>query len=237
MRALFLILGLMLATPAVAQTKVVLADCKPGGCRCNLSDATGDVAAVAIGLDLPTGWENMVLVNDDGKYFWSTASREDIDLIYGGDGQCDLELFAAIVPQDGLWVATAGAGSVGQCPADLRAQLQPQLDSVAIPRRVTWGGRFDPDRLAVGGTNTAITWTEVRPDYFTGAAVTNGGMGSNAVVDITVDFTATLISPTQMDATLALRVKAKGNNQAILAQLGMGNCKIDVPLLFTRTGG
>jgi len=34
---------------------------------------------------------------------------------------------------------------------------------------------------------------------------------------------------------LALRVKAKGGNQAILDQPGMGNCKADVPLLFIRT--
>lgn len=238
MRMFAFMAGLMLAAPAFAQTKVVLADCKIGsGCRCNLSDATGEVAAVTIGSALPSGWQDMVLVNNDGDYFWSALSRDDIDLTYGGDGQCDLELFAAIVPEDGLWVGTAGTGSVGQCPAGLREQLQPQLDSIAIPRNVKWGGRFNPDAIAVGGKNTAITWTEVRPDYFTGAGMTNGGAGSNEIVAITVDYTATLISPTQMDGTLALRVEAKGGNQAILAQLGMADCKVDVPLEFVKRGG
>jgi hypothetical protein len=36
---------------------------------------------------------------------------------------------------------------------------------------------------------------------------------------------------------LALRVKAKGGNQAVLDQPGMGDCKVDVPLLFIRREG
>lgn len=237
MRLFVFIAGLMLAAPAFAQTKAVLAECATGGCRCNLSEATGLDAATLFGTDLPDGWEDMVLVSADGSYFWSAASREDIDTAYGGDGQCDLELFAALVPEDGLWVGTAGKGKVGQCPAGLREQLQPQLDSIAIPRKVKWGGTFDPDAIVMGGKNTAITWTGVRPDYFTGTAVTNGGAGANAAVSISVDYTATLLSPTRMDGTVALRVKAKGGNQAILAQLGMADCKVDVPIEFAKTGG
>ncbi len=236
MRALLFIASLMLATPALAQTKVVLADCKPGGCRCSLSNATGEEAAIATGIDLPDGWQDMTLVGDDGAYYWSQKSREDIDVTFGGDGQCDLELFAAVIPEDGTWLGTVGTAAVGQCPAGIAATLQPELDAMAFPRQMAWGGRFDPDALRIGKADRAIRWTEVRPDYFTGASVINGAAGASDVVEITVDYTATLVSPTQMDGTVALRIRAKGDNAAILAQLGMANCKVDVPLAFNRTG-
>ena len=237
MRSLMFVAGLMLSGPALAQTKVVMAECASNGCRCSLSELDGQDVSVTLGEELPGGWQDMVLVNDKGDFFWSARSREDIDTAFGGDGQCDLELFGALVPQDGQWLGKAGKGGASKCPAGLEAQMQPQLDAFAFPRAVVWGGRFDPDTLRIGSTTKAINWTQVRPDHFTGTAVTNNGVGSSAVVDITVDYTATLVSPTRMDGTLALRVKAKGNNAGILDQLGMGDCKVDVPFSFSRTGG
>ncbi len=237
MRAIFILLGLMLASPALAQTKVTLADCGSVGCRCSLSEATGDEAAIALGLELPAGWEDMVLVNNDGFYFWSYQSREDIDIAFDGDGKCDLELFAELIPEDGAWLGTVGKATIAQCPPGLEAMLDPELAAMAFPRQMAWGDRFDPDKLRFGAADRVIRWTQVRSDYFTGAAVTNGGAGASAVVDIAVDYTATLVSPIRMDGTLALRIKAKGGNAAALKQLGMANCAVDVPFDFRKTGG
>jgi len=237
MRMFVLIAGLTLASPALAQTKMVLADCKAGGCRCSLSEMDGRDVATFMLQEPPTGWQDMVLVGNDGDYFWSTRSREDIDTAFGGDGQCDLELFGKVVPEDGQWLGKPGNAVSAGCPPGLDAQVQPELDAMAFPRAVVWGGRFDPDKASVGGTNRVITWNEVRPDHFTGAAVTNGGAGSSSVVNITVDYTATLISPTQMAGTMALRIKARGANAAALKQLGMADCRVDVPFSFDKVGG
>jgi len=233
MRALFLILGLMLATPALAQTKVVLADCKPGGCRCSLSNATGQEAAVTVGLDLPSDWENMVLVNNDGFYFWSYQSREDIDIVFDGDGKCDLELFNAMVPEDGTWKSSVRVQDVKGCLPQVAQMLPPMVDGTGHVKQIVWGGKFHPSQFVVGNAPDGIRWTEVRPDRFDGTFP----IPDNGVLDVTVTATATLTAPDTAEATMALRIgAANGANAGALAAIGMANCRVDAIYDFARIG-
>jgi len=233
MRALFLILGLMLATPALAQTKVVLADCKPDGCRCSLSNATGLEATIAYGLELPSDWENMVLVNNDGFYFWSYQSREDIDIIFDGDGKCDLELFDAIVPEDGTWKSSVRVQDVKGCLPQVAQMLPPMVDGTGHIKQIVWGGKFHPSQFVVGNAPDGIRWTPVRPDRFDGTFP----IPDNGVLDVTVTATATLTAPDTAEATMALRIgAANGADASALAAIGMANCRVDAIYDFTRIG-
>ena len=74
-------------------------------------------AGVVLGTPAPEGSTALIRVN--GDYIWSPLSPEDIDLAAGGDGQCPLEFFDTMAPEDGEWVGTVTDRRISQCPPGL----------------------------------------------------------------------------------------------------------------------
>ena len=84
-------LALSLVTlPARAEDKVTIADCGDSGCACYLSNYSANEIAVVLGVDPPAGEGTATLVHAGGDYFWTRAPLAEIDLAYGGKGECPL---------------------------------------------------------------------------------------------------------------------------------------------------
>lgn len=107
------------------QEKLVVAHCKDGGCRCALSAVTAEEVGLVLGVEPPAGQHT--LVHHDGAYTWSLLTPEDIDLAVGGDGQCILELFDTMLPENGQWQRRVTDREIVQCPPGLDAMLAARL--------------------------------------------------------------------------------------------------------------
>lgn len=115
----------------------------------------------------------------------------DIDLAEGGDGQCPLELFDSMIPEDGAWVGTVTGQSISHCPPGLEAALVPVTDALVFPRDIAWGGSFHPDHIHMEGTARAIDWTRVSETHFTGQGPAASEAGASPLVQIGVTYDAT----------------------------------------------
>lgn len=156
------------ALPVWAEGNVIFAECGEGGCSCLLTDLTEEEARITLGEDPPEGEGEAVLVGSEGSLSWTRMSVEDLDLLYGGSGECELALFPAIIPADGTWLGTIGARTIGaNCPAGVEAMVNPQLDALARAAQMQWGGVFDPTKMSGTGPNN-IQWEMVHENLFTG---------------------------------------------------------------------
>jgi len=166
LRGLFLSL---LGAPLLAEGNVVLAECDEGGCSCLLTDLSISDATIVLGQAPPAGATDPVLVESDGEYTWSALPVEDIDLVFGGTGECLLALFPAIVPLDGSWLGTVGERVVGaNCPAGVSGMLDPMLAGINERRQVVWDGVFHPVKIGDGHGPSGIVWTMITEDRFSG---------------------------------------------------------------------
>lgn len=186
MTASFRFLGLallLLGLPhaAAATEKVVIAECGSKGCRCQLTSATADEAAIAFGIAAPAAADS-VLVLTDGTPEWSSKSLDDIDLQMGGDGTCELELFEEMKPEDGIWASKAriNALSCGSGTARMRGVLESNLHGTK-PARLAWKSVFDADTyfrawLAANPDPEAANpkWTRQGPYRFSGRETLEG---------------------------------------------------------------
>lgn len=225
---------LMIATPALAQEKLIVADCGDGGCRCALSALTMEEAGVVIGASAPEG--SAALVRHGGDYIWSPLSPSEIDLVAGGDGECPLELFEAMTPEDGSWVGSVVDRKISQCPAGLDAALAPVTEALVFPRDIAWGGSFHPDRIRMQGAARAIDWTRVDERRFTGEGPSASQRGGSSV-EIGVSYDARLIDPRLVRILVRLKIRTRGPSQAVLDAVGMGRCDVTVTVDLAKTGG
>lgn len=226
---------LLTATPALAQEKLTVADCSEGGCRCTLSAVTMEEAGIVLGTPAPAGSAALVRLN--GEYIWSSLSLREIDIAAGGDGECPLELFDAILPEDGAWVGTVTGQSISQCPPGLEAALVPVTDALVFPRDIIWGGSFHPDRIRMEGTTRAINWTRVSETHFTGQGPAASEAGASSLVQIGVTYDATLLDPRLVRILVKLKIRTEGLSQAVIDAAGLGRCDVSVTVEMARTGG
>ena len=229
------IVTLLAAPPALAQEKLVVADCGAGGCRCALAAVTMEEAEVVLGTAAPAG--STTLVRFDGDYIWSSLSLREIDLAAGGDGECPLELFDVMVPEDGKWIGTVTGRQVSHCPAGLNAALDPMTDALVFPRDIVWNGAFHPDRFRMEGAARAIDWSRVDDTRFTGKGPAVSQSGASSLVDIGVTYDARLVDPRLARIEVQLKVRAQGASQAVIDAAGLGKCDVRVTVDIAKASG
>jgi hypothetical protein len=123
---------------------------------------------------------------------------------------------------------------VSGCHPQVAVMVPPMIEGMTQTQRITWGGVFDPARLASGGQSPVVQWTRVRSDYFNGTVP----MAPNGVLDVSVDATATLTAPDRASATLSIRfAPVSGANAGAFALIGMKGCEVNAAYTFRRTGG
>ena len=220
---------------AAAEEKLSVAHCSDKGCRCALSTLTLAEAELYLGSSAPEGTQALVHLN--GQYLWSPLSLGRIDLTAGGDGICDLELFDAMLPEDGKWQGEIRNKTVSQCPAGLDRALDQLTNSVVFPRDVKWNGAFHPDRFRLEGTAAAIDWTKISDTEFSGAGPSVDGGGATSLVKLSVTYGAKLISPKRVDLKVQLTVRAQGVSQAVIDAAGMGKCDVSVAVEMRKVSG
>ncbi len=224
----------LLAAPAMAQEKLTVADCTEGGCRCALSAVTLQEAEVVLGTPAPEGTTALVRLN--GEYIWSPLSLREIDFAAGGDGECPLELFDAMIPEDGDWIGTVTGQTISHCPPGLDAALAPMTETLVFPRNITWGGSFHPDRIRMEGTARAIDWSQVSATHYTGQGPAVGESGATSRVQIGVTYDAKLIDPRLVRVLVKLKIRTEGLSQAVIDAAGLGRCDVSVTVDLARTG-
>lgn len=235
MRPVLILAVLMAATPVLALEKLTVADCTEGGCRCALSSVTMEEAGIVLGTPAPVGATSLVRLN--GEYIWSPLSLREIDIAAGGDGECPLELFDAMLPEDGSWIGTVTSQSISHCPPGLEAALAPVTDALVFPRDITWGGSFHPDRIRMEDTARAIDWTRVSDMHFTGQGPTVHESGASSLVQIGVNYDARLIDPHLVRILVQLKIRTEGLSQAVIDVAGLGRCDVSLTVDLARTGG
>ncbi|MGV8942209.1 MAG: hypothetical protein ACOH1P_11880 [Lysobacter sp.] len=146
--------GLLAAPNAQAEKKVMVADCEVGGCRCMLSPNTVADIQILTGEAPPPGAAGMTLVVANDDLVWSPKTPREVHRIYGGSGDCPIEVFPAAStqrggPRDGVWVFKEHAADMSRCPlmkmagAFAGAEVDgPKMGDVPI----RWNGRFHPDK-------------------------------------------------------------------------------------------
>jgi hypothetical protein len=229
-----LILALLaLPVPVLAEDAIIFADCGNAGCSCHVSAISAEEIAVVTGQPTPADAAQQTLVLHDGQFTWSRTPRDDLDLAMGGDGACEIEIFNEMIPQDGTWTSTVEVTGINGCHPQVAEMVPPIVDGMSQTQRITWGGVFDPARLATGGQSPVVQWTRVRPDYFTGTVP----MEPNGVLEVSVDATATLLAPDRSTATLTIRFDpVSGVDAGSLALIGMNGCEANASYDFRRIG-
>jgi hypothetical protein len=225
---------LALPAPAFAEDAIIFADCGNAGCTCHISAISAEEIALVTGQPTPPDAAQQTLVLHDGQFIWSRTPRDDLDLAMGGDGVCEVEVFNEIIPQDGTWTGTVEVTDISGCHPQVAAMVPPMVEGMVQTQRITWGGRFDPARLATGGQSPVVQWTRVRPDYFTGTVP----MEPNGVLEVSVDAKASLLAPDRATASLTIRFDPVSSKDAgALALIGMNGCEANAAYDFRRTGG
>ncbi|MFC3181882.1 hypothetical protein [Cypionkella sinensis] len=233
MRTHLIIAGLLtlvsLTQPAHAEARILFANCGDAGCACKLSITMSEYEAL-VGSPAPPGAENMVLVEKDNDYIWSSASVEEVDASYGGDGVCPIEVFT-IIPEDGAWRGSVRVQEIKGCLPQVADMVPPLVDAMGSVKQITWGGKFHPGKFALSTAPDGIRWTERSPTQFDGVFP----VPANGTLDVKVTATATLTAPDRAEATMALRLAAASKKDAAaLALLGMADCKVDAVYDFER---
>jgi len=222
-------LALLLSTSfATAQEKVVVATCTSGeGCDCLLSDVTIEEARILLGEGPPPGVEPLLVQTSDG-FVWSHVTASDLDLVLGGNGECELALFPAIEPKDGLWRGTVASQNVSGCPAGLESRLVPPLGGVNETRRMEWGGVFRPDLISHPG-DTPIQWTKITEDRYRGTMP----MPATDQVRLSAEWISEIKDPEYVRSDLDVAIASAASGAAMI---GLANCKIHVVVEFRRIG-
>lgn len=194
-----------------------MADCTSSGCTCRVSNLTVGEVAATVGIDIPNDAENQTLVRDpDGKLLWTTMAPADLDLLYGGQGNCPLQLFEQITPRDGSWHITDVATDASQCPMAAMAAMG-GMESTT--RSISWGGRFHPETL-FPETRGTVAWSRTGDLSWRGVVVDEEIEGAFA----RVTFTARLVSPTIIrgESRFAFNMQGIGGMNPASIVAGMG---------------
>jgi hypothetical protein len=103
------------------------------GCRRALGAVTAEEAGTVLGV-APQA-EHQILVHYYETYTWSALTPDEADLAVGGDGQCILEIFDRVLPDDGQWHGRVTNREISQCPPGLDVMLMPLTEAMVSRAR------------------------------------------------------------------------------------------------------
>lgn len=227
MRILFgLVVLFFLALPARAE--FVIAKCTmAGGCQCRLADLTIADMEMITGEKMPAGAKDMTMVTVPGRDpYWTRADRTEINIAYGGMGQCDVQLFDAMAPEDGRWTIQMGASDLSACPM-LKGKTMNMGGLQSTTRNIQWGGSFHPSKLADAG-NVSQRWSKVGENSWRGTMVDDQRAGGGA----SVIHGYTLVTPRLIRgySLFTFNMDMPPEQAAIMASMGMPmNCRSYTP--------
>ena len=218
---------------AMAQTgqKIQIASCSESGCSCRASNLTLDEVAATVPVNIPAGAEDMVLVRTpDGKLGWSAMAPADLDLLYGGQGSCPLQLFDELAPQDGVWRITAGATDASACPLLGGAGGPPPMNGEA--RQINWGGSFHPDKLMSEAAGL-VRWSSTGARSWRGVLADEAMSSSDGATAASVIWTLSLVSPTEVQGSSVFdySISSNAGDAMVNAILGGMQCKTQTPFV------
>lgn len=218
---------------ATAEEAIIVADCNDGGCTCHVSAISREEIEQISGVPTPADAAQQTLVIHNGEFIWSKTPRDDLDLMMGGNGVCEIEVFAPITPLDGTWTGNVRVTDIQGCAPAVAEMVPSMVDGMSQTQRIVWGGAFDPAKLATGGKSPVVKWTKASSNFFTGTVLQQ----PNGVLNVSVDATATLTAPERAEATLTIRFDpVSGSNAASLDLIGMNGCEANAAYEFVRTG-
>lgn len=232
MRMLFAIFGIIfLALPARAE--FAIANCSmSAGCQCRLADLTISDLELLTGKKTPQGAKDMTLVRVPGRDpYWTKMNRTEINSEYGGMGQCDLQLFDPLRPEDGNWVIEAHSTDISACPM-LRGKNIDTGGLRSATRNIQWGGSFHPSKLTDAG-NVQPVWSKVGANSWRGTLVDDQRSGGGA----SVVHGYTLVTPRLIRgySLFTFKIDVPAQEAAILASMGMPmNCRSFTPFTAVR---
>lgn len=227
MRILFgLVVLFFLALPARAE--FVIAKCSmAGGCQCRLADLTIADMEMITGEKMPAGAKDMTMVTVPGRDpYWTRADRTEINVAYGGMGQCDVQLFDAMAPEDGNWTIQMAASDLSACPM-LKGKTMNTGGITSATRNIQWGGSFHPSKLADAG-NASQRWSKVGENSWRGTMVDDQRSGGGA----SVVQGYTLVTPRLIRgySLFTFNIDMPPEQAAMMASMGMPmNCRSYTP--------
>ncbi|PKP82621.1 MAG: hypothetical protein CVT79_04035 [Alphaproteobacteria bacterium HGW-Alphaproteobacteria-18] len=227
MRILFGLAALFfLALPA--QAEFVIAKCTmAGGCQCRLADLTIADMEMITGEKMPKGAKDQTMVMVPGRDpYWTAGDRTEINIAYGGMGQCDVQLFDAMAPEDGNWSIQMAATDLSACPM-LRGKGVEMGTLKSTSRNIQWGGKFHPSKLADPG-NVEQRWSKVGENSWRGTMMDDQHAGGGA----SVIHGYTLVNPRLIKgySLFNFKIDMPPEEAAIMASMGMPmNCRSYTP--------
>lgn len=227
----------LLAGPAAAEEKAVMAECGSAGCTCTLTAVTQSEMAVVYGMDAAPSPDSVLVLAEDQAPAWSAVSADELDLLYGGDGQCTLQLFPDLVPKDGLWEGRVEARTITGCPPAMAPALETATSAMVMSRRISWGGRFDPDKLRdPAAADSAFVWSDRGGGAWTGTGKFNRQSGP---LGLDMQSTARIVAEDLAHAGMRISVSmaaADAQAKAILKAAGLTNCRVEARYVFRHVG-
>lgn len=184
---------LPLITPDVTRIDgdgLIIATCNSGeGCHCYISNHSLTTLETQLPLSPPEGVDNPVLVRLDGQLLWSAESGHAVDLVYGGDGQCDPQPFDANetgLPRNGLWVMTLTKHQIAGCPKEVATAIAGETIIGQSERRsIAWPRPFSMSPLTADNP-VAGPWANLGGGVWRNSMVqASGPTGGNASVILT----------------------------------------------------
>lgn len=189
--AAFVCLGLSPAQ-SLAQAgpdSILMAVCtSKQGCSCYLTDKSVKELSVLIPTTPPEGVPPLVAIAD-GTLGWSTITKEELDLTYGGMGLCDPQIFRPDetgLPQNGLWELTITGHELSGCPQQVADAISKEvIVGQGRQRNIVWPNPFSPAPLTED--NPAMNQWVRRSDgsWHTVMTRQGGGNGPGAQMSMT----------------------------------------------------
>lgn len=178
---------------------LILATCRTGeGCHCYLSNHSLSSMQVLVPITPPQGVANPVLVRIDDTLHWSSDSSHAIDLVYGGDGLCDPQIFDAAatgLPRNGPWQMTITGHNLSGCPKEVATAITGEVFIGQSERRVIdWPRPFNMSPLTADNPAAGPWVNRGGGLWFTELMNASGTAGGNARVTMT----ARIITPTEI---------------------------------------
>jgi len=216
--------------------------CRAGqGCTC-LSMDTGllPILLGAEGLGDMTLPETIVIDRSTNTTFRTRRSTGEVHRAFGGQGECPIdETPGPIVPLDGTWQWRTLSETTTGCPAMLAAGLAASRTET-LSTRVTWDGRFDPQRLAASlpapemSGMSPYEWRELGPNRWLSDNINSRSCEDGTCVQMALSLAMNLVAPERITGLLTLRSRVDGAQAAILAGFGMADCRVRVRYRIDR---
>lgn len=181
---------------------LIVATCRQGeGCHCYQSAHSLATLATQTDVTPPPGIDAPILVSTGDRLYWSAESSHAVDLVYGGDGLCDPQVFPEAetgLPRNGDWAMTITGHSLSGCPDQVAAAIGGDIGIGRTERRaITWPRPFSMAPLTADNPAAGPWINQGGGLWSTEVLNTGGAMGANARVTMT----ARILSPVEIAVT------------------------------------